>query len=132
MLSYKNIFILFLAGALIVAFFVFFDQSPRGEKYEKKIMLVIDYGNGTKRQFRADGVMFEREENAWSVLQRAAATASIPLEVAHGFYPIVINGKRNGEEGKRWVLSVNGKRQSNGAPLEIPIKEGDEVVWKFE
>lgn len=132
MLSYKNIFILLVAGALISIFFVFFDKPKTEEKNQKEITLVIDYGNGTKRQFRGDGVTFMEDENAWSVLQRAAAGASIPLEVTRGFYPIVINGKRNGEEGKRWVFYVNGKRQSNGAPLEAEIREGDQVVWKFE
>ena len=93
--------------------------------------MIIDYGNGTKRQFRGDGIKFMEDENAWSVLQRAAAGASIPLEVARGFHPIVINGKRNGQEGKHWVFYVNGEQQ-NSAPLEVGIREGDEVVWRFE
>lgn len=124
-----------IAGGVVIVAVVFFLRDWQKERFisdQKEITLVIDYGNGTKRQFRGDGIAFERQENAWSVLQRAAATASIPLEVARGFYPIVINGKRNGEEGKRWVLYVDGERQSNGVPLEIAIKEGDEVVWKFE
>lgn len=131
-LFYKNIFILLIAGALIIAFFVFFDQPKIEKNDQKEITIIIDYGNGTKRQFRGDGITFMNNENAWSVLQRAAASASISLEVARGFYPIVINGKRNGEEGKRWVFYVNGERKNNGAPLEAEIKEGDEVVWKFE
>lgn len=130
--SYKNIFILLIAGALIIAFFVFFDQPKTEKNDQKEITVVIDYGNGTKRQFRGDGIAFMTNENAWSVLQRAAASAAIPLEIARGFYPIVINGKRNGEEGKRWVFYINGERKNNGAPLDAEIKEGDDVVWKFE
>lgn len=130
--SYKNIFILLIAGALIIAFFIFFGQPQTEKQDQKEITVIIDYGNGTKRQFRGDGIAFMNNENAWSVLQRAAASAAIPLEVARGFYPIVINGKRNGEEGKRWVFYINGERKNNGAPLDAEIKEGDDVVWKFE
>lgn len=131
-LQNKVILILITTVLGLGTLFIFFNNHKISEKNQKEITLVIDYGDGTKRQFRGDGVTFMEDENAWSVLQRAAATASIPLEVARGFYPIVINGKRNGEEGKRWVFYVNGERQSNGVPLEIAIKEGDEVVWKFE
>ena len=132
MLSYKNIFIFFVAGALIIAFFIF-PPHPRTEEGDQKVItLVIDYGDGTRRQFRGDGITFMEDENAWSVLQRAAAAAHIPLEVARGFYPIVINGKRNGEEGKRWALYVNRERHRNSIPLDVFIKEGDEVLWKFE
>lgn len=130
--SSKNILILLIAGALFVVLLVFFGQPKTEKEVKKEITVVIDYGNGAKRQFRGDGITFMRDENAWSVLQRAAASAAIPLEVARGFYPIVINGKRNGEEGKRWVFYVNGERKNNGAPLEAEIKEGDEVIWKFE
>ena len=129
----KNIiFFIIIAGVIIALFFIFFDQQQAGKEKRQEITVVIDYGNGTKRQFRGDGITFMKDENAWSVLQRAAATASIPLEVARAFHPIVINGKRNGEEGKRWVLYVNEERQNSGTPLEVEIKDGDEVVWKFE
>lgn len=131
--SSKNIFLLIFVGVVFIFFFVFSTKpQTTGEQDQKEITVVIDYGNGAKRQFRGDGIKFMEDENAWSVLQRAAASASIPLEVARGFYPVVINGKRNGEEGKRWVFYVNGERKNNSAPLEAEIREGDEVVWKFE
>lgn len=130
--SSKSIFLLVFATAVIALFFLFSGPSQTNEEDKKEIRVIIDYGNGTKRQFRGDDIKFMQDENAWSVLQRAAATASIPLEVARGFYPIVINGKRNGEEGKRWIFYVNGERKNNGAPFEVAIKEGDEVVWRFE
>lgn len=130
----KLLNILIVSGVIVIAlvFFLHDWQKERPISNQKEITVVIDYGNGIKRQFRGDGIVFMNNENAWSVLQRAAASASIPLEVARGFYPIVINGKRNGEEGKRWVFYVNGERKNNGAPLEAEIKEGDDVVWKFE
>lgn len=130
--SYKNIAIILLAGAVLIFFFIFTNQ-PSTQPDKEEITVIIDYGDGTMRRFRGDGVSFMKDENAWSVLQRAAASASIPLEVARGFYPLVINGKRNGEEGKRWVLYVNGERKTNGTiPLTINVREGDEVLWKFE
>lgn len=130
----KLLNILIVSGVIVIAlvFFLYDWQKERPISNQKEITVVIDYGNGTKRQFRGDGIAFMNNENAWSVLQRAAASASIPLEVARGFYPIVINGKRNGEEGKRWVFYINGERKNNDAPLEAEIKEGDDVVWKFE
>lgn len=130
----KLLNILIVSGVIVITLMFFLRdwQKERPISAQKEITVVIDYGNGTKRQFRGDGIKFMRDENAWSILQRAAASASIPLEVARGFYPIVINGKRNGEEGKRWVFYVNGERKNNGAPLEAEIKDGDEVIWKFE
>lgn len=130
----KLVNVMFIGGVIIAALIFSlrdWQEAPRTDD-QKEITVIIDYGNGMKRQFRGDGITFMRDENAWSVLQRAAASASIPLEVARGFYPIVINGKRNGEEGKRWVFYVNGERKNNGAPLEAEIKKGDEVIWKFE
>jgi hypothetical protein len=124
-----------IVGGVVVIASVFFLRDGREEQRihdQKKTTVIIDYGNGSRRQFYGDGIKFMEDENAWSILQRAAAGASIPLEVARGFYPIVINGKRSGQEGKRWVFYVNGERQNNNMPLEAEIKEGDEVIWKFE
>ena len=121
-----------IVGVLII-FFAFRGRLPQQNQTEgREIRVIIDYGNGTTRRFQGDGIAFMKDENAWSVLQRATASASIPLEVASGFYPTVINGKHNGEEGKRWAFYVNGKRQINSAPLEVVIKKGDEVIWRFE
>ena len=127
----KLLKVLLVIGVAVAALVFLSGQRRQEQIKSNEITVIIDYGNGTKRQFRGDGIKFMEDENAWSVLQRAAAGASIPLEVARGFHPIVINGKRNGQEGKRWVFYVNGEQQ-NSAPLEVGIREGDEVVWRFE
>jgi len=120
----KKILIIIIL-AIFAAFAVFSYQ--RGTK-EKKLTLVLDYGNNHKQTFQ---LLTSEQRRAWSILQEVAAVSKIDLEATNDFYPRKIDGLRDGIDNKHWVFYVNGIKQ-NSSPFDAVVKPPAEVIFRFE
>lgn len=94
----------------------------------KDFIVVLDYGDGTEKKFTGD---VNGSISAWDTLQQASANDIIVVDPGPDFYPKAIDSLENGNSGKNWELYVNGKMVSE-PPINVNIKDGDMVVWKFE
>jgi len=120
----KKILIIIIL-VIFAAFAVFSYQ--RGTK-EKKLTLVLDYGNNHKQTFQ---LLTSEQRRAWSILQEVAAVSKIDLEATNDFYPRKIDGLRDGIDNKHWVFYVNGIKQ-NSSPFDAVVKPPAEVIFRFE
>ncbi|MBI2627985.1 MAG: hypothetical protein HYW71_00935 [Candidatus Niyogibacteria bacterium] len=137
-INIKKAFLQIFIGAIIIGGLFFVGLSPRGQKFssnpdsvkngEKKYFLTLNYGNGKIRKFSSE--MAEEKTRAWNLLQLASAQSAVSVEIEDGFLPRSIDGFKNTDQNK-WVLFVNGARQTNG-PFEVFVKKGDLVEFKYE
>src|SRR3989344_181307 len=134
----KKVFLQIFIGAIIIGGLFFIGLSAQNRKFslnpdsvkneEEKYFLMIDYGNGKTRKFSSE--MAAETARAWDLLQQASAQSAVAVEIENGFLPRSIDGFKNTDQSK-WVLSVNGIRQTNG-PFEVFVKQGDRVEFKYE
>lgn len=126
----KQAILWIFAGAIIIGGLSYFGLSPRPPRFadEKEYILVLDYNNGKIRKF--SGKMSGETARAWDLLQLASAQSSVSVEIENGFVPRSIDGVKNTEKS-RWVLYVNGVKQTSG-PFEVIVKRGDTVEFKYE
>ncbi len=94
----------------------------------KEAIVSLDFGNGKVRKFKGP---VENNAKAWDLFQQAIAVGSINVEMSDHFVPNIIDGVKDGTNGKHWYLYVNNVKQKF-APFEINVKPGDEVVFRFE
>jgi len=120
----KKILIIIIV-VIFIAFALFSYQ--RGTK-EKKLTLVLDYGNNNKQSFQ---LLTSEQKSAWSLLQEVAAVSKIDLEATNDFYPRKIDGMRDGIDNKHWTLYVNGIKQKS-SPFDAVVKPPAEVIFRFE
>jgi len=95
---------------------------------KRDFVMILDYGDGTEKKFTSN---FEGNISAWDTLQQANANSLIQLDAAPDFYPKNIDSLESGQSGKNWVLYVNGSMVSE-SPINVNVKEGDRVLWRFE
>lgn len=129
-MNVKQAVLWIFAGAIIIGGLSYFGLSSRPPRSagEKEYILTLDYGNGKTRKF--SGKMSGETARAWDLLQLASAQSSVSVEIEDGFLPRSIDGVKNTEQG-RWILYVNGTRQTSG-PFEVIVKRGDAVEFKYE
>ncbi len=104
------------------------NQQITSEQSLKEAIVALDFGNGKVRRFKGP---IENNAKAWDLFQQAIAVGGINVEVSDHFVPRVIDGIKDGTNGKHWSLYVNNVKQKF-APFEIQVKSGDEVVFRFE
>ncbi len=124
-------------GAVLLVIFIFvFIQFQQSAKISEKISyssnkettVILDYGNGKTRIFKGP---VAGKEKVWDLFQQAIAAGGIDVNVSDHFVPQIIDGFKDGANGKHWALYVNNVRQKF-TPFEIQAKPGDEVVFRFE
>lgn len=120
---------------LVIFIFVFiqFQQSAKtSEKISyssnKETTVVLDYGNRKTRIFKGP---VAGEEKVWDLFQQAIAAGGINVNISDHFVPQIIDGLKDGADGKHWSLYVNDIKQKF-APFEIQARPGDEIVFRFE
>ena len=91
-------------------------------------VVVVDYGNGKTRKFRGP---IQENAKAWDLFQQAIAVGGIKVEIADHFVPKIIDGLKDGSDGKHWSLYVNNEKQKF-SPFEITVNPGDTVIFRFE
>jgi len=99
-----------------------------GYSSDKETTVAFDYGNGKTRVFKGPAA---GEEKVWNLFQQAIAAGGISVNISDHFVPQIIDGLKDGANGKHWSLYVNNARQKF-APFEIQAKPGDEIVFRFE
>lgn len=102
------------------------EESKAIERVEKTI-LAVDYGEKNVQTFSID-----KRENA-TVLD-ILKESGLKIETKDYDFGVIIesiNGKKNGDGGKYWLYSINGKTPMVSADKYL-IKEGDKVEFKFE
>ena len=104
------------------------NQQIASEQSLGEAIVELDFGNGKIRRFKGP---IENNARAWDLFQQAIAVGSINVEISDHFIPRVIDGIKDGANGKHWSLYVNNVKQKF-APFEIQVKSGDEVVFRFE
>ncbi len=104
------------------------NQQIASEQSLKEAIVALDFGNGKVRRFKGP---IENNAKVWDLFQQAIAVGSINVEVSDHFVPQVIDGIKDGANGKHWSLYVNNVKQKF-SPFEIQVNSGDEVVFRFE
>ena len=120
----KKLLIIVAVVFLIIVFL--FLPVKKGE--DKKLTLILDYGNNRKQTFQ---LSTSEQRRIWSILQEVAAVSKIDLEATNELYPRKIDGLRDGTDNKHWTLYVNGTKQKLSS-ADVFVEPPTEVVFRFE
>jgi len=101
------------------------------ENIKQEVILVIDGGEGTQKNFEAE---FKEGLTAFNLLEEGIEKLGLTLKTKTydmGIYIEAIGDKENGEDGKYWLYYVNEEMPSVAADKK-EIKPGDKIEFKFE
>lgn len=141
----KNIFIycavILIALALALGWTLLTKKTPTtntasplnsAQETAKKIALAIDYGDGASNNFIVEYIS---EMTAYDALKKISDEKNIILETKDyadmGLFIEKIGNKKNGDDAKYWLYSVNGK-QPAVASDKMMIQPGATIEFKFE
>lgn len=93
--------------------------------------LMLDFGDGTSREFRGE---VPPATSALDALSYAAGAGNVAVEYVHADAGIAvqrIDGKRNDMRNKKWRLYINGQH-AQGDPTARQVIPMDRIEWKYE
>lgn len=107
--------------------------APKGnEPASETVKVVIDYGDGSQKQFSA--VAWKQEMTVFAALEAAAKHPRGFKFVHQGKGETVlitaIDDLKNEGRGRNWLYEVNGKLGDRSCAV-MPLKAGDSVLWRF-
>jgi len=138
-----NIFLGIGIGIILIigGWLILFDQIDQlisqeeigipSENIKQEVILVIDGGEGTQKNFEAE---FKEGLTAFNLLEEGIEKLGLTLKTKTydmGIYIEAIGDKENGEDGKYWLYYVNEEMPSVAADKK-EIKPGDKIEFKFE
>jgi hypothetical protein len=102
------------------------------EPASETVKVVIDYGDGSQKQFSA--VPWKQEMTVFAALEAAAKHPRGFKFVHQGKGETVlitaIDDLKNEGRGRNWLYEVNGKLGDRSCGV-MPLKAGDSVLWRF-
>lgn len=108
--------------------------DPPAKPAPKTVRLVIDYGDGVEKHFKA--IAWKPEMTVLAALE-AAAAGPRPIALAHRgsgeiAFVMKIDDLRNegGGDGRAWTFKVNGKTAEKSCGIFV-LSAGDVVTWTY-
>lgn len=142
----KIIFIIVIIVALIVfGFFWYFgkpaakepageaaniDGIPATETKSGKALIAVDFGNGQKNETE---INFQSGLTVFNLTKIGIEKLGLVVEYKSSSFGVLvekINDFKNGQDGKYWMLYVNGQSAALAAD-KIEAKTKDKIEWKF-
>lgn len=122
----KNLAKIFLASGLALVGLMYFFPVKNQIK-PQKLILTLDFGDSQKNY----QTFLSEEKIVWSLLQQVAAISGTDLKAEENFFVKKIDGKENGDNGKKWSLYINGKKE-NRSPHEVTVRAPVKIAFRFE
>lgn len=107
-------------------------KAEEQEPPQKSVKLVVDYADGTKKEFSA--LEWKTGMTVFAALEAAAKhPRGIKLEYQGKGETILITAideLKNEGKGRNWLYEVNGKLADRSSGI-MELKAGDSVLWRF-
>jgi hypothetical protein len=113
------------------------DSQTKSQAKEITFSLVIDFGNGKKKEFEKlighEGItVLEAMQIAGKDAQGLELSTTRNATGRSAFVEQIddIKNEGGGENVKNWMYKINGKKGQVSAGVQ-QLKQGDQVLWKF-
>lgn len=106
------------------------DNIPAAETKLEKVLVAVDFGDSRKQETETS---WQQGATAFDLTKAGAEKLSLAVESQSSSFGVLIekiNNFENGQDGKYWMLYINGQGAATAAD-KTEVKAGDKIEWKF-